>query len=384
MVLFRPSETDRPKPFGFNKDKISKLMDKMNLDILIVNAPENVFYLSGLSVRHHAKNPILFALKNQYPSIVLVYKDGSEALVIWDIYDRNLTWIENTKGCLSPKDALRNLKNFIKKGITGAGTLGIESSMPFYQYQFLTQTFPELSFVIADDLLLDLQLQKSEEEIRRITESTRIAERAILALIEYTKPGISDIELIQFAKKVIIEEGAEGWDHFTMAIGTSDPEAPGTGIKVRDHELLRFDIGAFYQGYVSDVNRQLCIGPIPPEVRAAVEAIVQVQNACQKAMKPGIDPKVILNVAETTWREAGRKDAFIIMAHSLGLTTEEYHFFDPMTGGLPKKFESRNVLDLEAWTLLKGYGTVGNEDTYVVTETGCKRISTLDMKIFQK
>ncbi len=314
--------------------------------------------------------------------MVIIYPDGQESLILWDLYDRTLTWIEDCKGCLTPNDALRSLKRFLKKGNITAGKIGVESATPFYVIQFLKETFPQTNLINADELLLDMQLIKSEEEIRRIIESTRIAEQAILQLINATKPGISDIELIRLAKKTIIEEGAEGWDHFTLSIGNSDPEAPGTGVKVQKDQLMRYDIGAFYGGYVSDVCRYCYLGTPPAEVRDPIDAIIQVQNACQKAIKPGLEPKEILAIAEKTWQEAGRHDRFIIMAHSLGLRTEEYHFFDPMHGSLPRKFQAGNVLDLEAWTLIKDYGTVGNEDTYLITETGCKRISTLKMKIF--
>ncbi|NVM55918.1 MAG: aminopeptidase P family protein [Candidatus Helarchaeota archaeon] len=383
MVLFR-RDSERPKPIGYDQDKAANLMKQYKLDVLIVSSPENVFYASGLPVRHHAMNPILYALRNQYPSIGLIYSDGEESLIVWDIYDRQLTWIRDTKGCLTPKSALRSIKKFVKKRKITEGNIGVESSLPFYITSFLKETFPQATLVPADNLLLDMQLTKSEEEIRRITESTRIAEQAILKMIEATNPGISDIELIQLAKKTIIDEGAEGWDHFTMSIGESDPEAPGTGIKVQSNDLVRYDIGAFYKGYVSDVNRYCYLGEPPPEVKEPIEAIIQVQNACQKAIKPSADPKEIMALAEKTWRETGRQDVFIIIAHSLGLRTEEFHFFDPMHGSLERKFQKGNVLDLEAWTLIKNYGTVGNEDTYVVTETGCKRISTLDMKLFQK
>ncbi len=383
MVLYK-RDSERPKPIGYDREKAAELMQNYDLEVLIVSSPENVFYMSGLPVRHHAVNPILFALQNQYPSIVLVYNDGDESLVVWDLYDRNYSWVLDTKGCLTPKNALRSIKRFLKKRNISRGKIGIENSLPYYITSFLAETFPQSELIPADNLLLDMQLVKSEEEINRITQSTRIAERAINEMIDATKPGISDLELIKIAKKTIIDEGAEGWDHFTMSIGESDPEAPGTGIKVKANDLVRYDIGAFYKGYVSDVNRYCFLGHPPPEVREPVEAIIQVQNACQKAIKPGADPKEILVLAEKTWREAGRQDSFIIIAHSLGLQTEEYHFFYPMHGGLTRKFQKGNVLDLEAWTLIKNYGTVGNEDTYVVTETGCKRISTLEMKIFSK
>jgi Xaa-Pro aminopeptidase len=384
MMLYK-RESERPTPIGYDKGKAARLMKQYKLGALIISSPENVFYASGLPVRHHAINPILYALQNQYPSVVIVYPDGAESLIVWDLYNRNLTWIEETKGCLTPKDALRSIKRFLKNQKITDATIGVESSAPFYITQFIKETFPQANLVNADEVLLDMQLTKSAEEIRRITESTRIAEHAIIKMMDATKPGISDIELIQIAKKAIIDEGAEGWDHFTMSIGDSDPEAPGIGIKTQSNQLVRYDIGAFYQGYVSDVNRYCYLGDvIPSVVKDPVAAIIQVQKALEKAIKPGVDPKDMLALAEKTWRDAGRQDSFIIIAHSIGLRTEEYHFFDPMYGGQPRKFEQGNVLDLEAWTLVKDYGTVGNEDTYLVTENGCRRISTLDMKIFRK
>ncbi|MHA1277589.1 MAG: M24 family metallopeptidase [Candidatus Helarchaeota archaeon] len=382
MVLYS-RDSERPTPIGYNKDKASKLMKQYEFDTVVLGSPENVFYASGLPVRHQAINPILYALRNQYPAIAIIYADGSESLIMWDIYNRNLTWIEETKGCLTPKSALRALKRFLKKRKLTDINLGVESTLPFYIVHFLEETFPQISFKLADEFLLDMQLVKSAEEIRRITESTRIAEVAISKMIEATKPGITDLELIQLGKKAMLEENAEGFDHFTFAIGESDPEAPGTGIRVERDQLVRYDLGAYYQGYVSDVNRYCYIGdPIPSVVQDPVEAIIQVQNALEKAIRPGADPREILALAEQTWRETGRQDSFIIIAHSIGLRTEEFHFFDPMHGSLERPFEQGNVLDLEAWTLIKDYGTVGNEDTYVVTESGCKRISNLEMKIF--
>ncbi|NVM03398.1 MAG: aminopeptidase P family protein [Candidatus Helarchaeota archaeon] len=383
MQLTRRDETVRPKPIGYDKKRAAELMEEYNFDILIITSPANVFYASGLPVRHQAMNPILFALENQYPTIALIYRDGEESLIVWEIYDKKLSWIKNAKGCLTPKDALRGLKTFLKKNI-GEGRIGVESTFPFYIHEFITKKFPQVKINNADDLLLDMQLIKTEEEIRRITESTRIAEKALLNMIEAIKPGITDIELIKIAKRTVIDEGAEGWDHFTMSIGDSDPEAPGIGLKVQQNQVLRLDVGAMYQGYVSDVNRMAYLGEIPSDLNNAINAIIQVQNACQKAIKPGADPKEILSLAEKTWRDAGRQDQFIIIAHSLGLKTEEYHFFDPMRGGLKRKFEEGNVLNMEAWTLLKGYGTIGNEDQYIVTKSGCERISTLEMKIFKR
>ncbi|MHA1323940.1 MAG: aminopeptidase P family N-terminal domain-containing protein [Candidatus Helarchaeota archaeon] len=204
MVLYR-RDTVRPMPIGYNQMRVRELMEHYDFDAILLSSPENVFYASGLPVRHHAINPILYALRNQYPSIVLIYADGRESLILWDIYDRNLTWISDVKGCLTIKDALRALKRFIKKQKLATGVIGVDGAFPFYITHFLHENFPNLILQSAAELLLDLQLIKSEEEIRRISESTRIAETAILEMIEATEPGITDIELIKIGKKAIIE-----------------------------------------------------------------------------------------------------------------------------------------------------------------------------------
>ncbi|MEX2724639.1 MAG: hypothetical protein Q6367_012175, partial [Candidatus Freyarchaeota archaeon] len=65
-----------------------------------------------------------------------------------------------------------------------------------------------------------------------------------------------------------------------------------------------------------------------------------------------------------------------------GLQTEEFHWLDVLKGASDRKFVKNAVLDIEAWNLHSKVGLIGNEDTYLVTDSGCKRISKLDMKVF--
>ena len=362
-------------------------MKKNELDALVISTPENLFYASGLPVRQAAKNPILFALANQYPTIVVIDKEGEENLIVWDLFPRNLTWIENVKGISSIKRALKTMVSFIKNIGVENPTIGIERLMPFYQYEALKKAFPNarIDAKVGDEMLLDMRLSKSDEEIKLIKESTRIAEKTIETMIDKTEVGISDLDYIKLAKKVMIEEGADGFDHVTLSIGDSNPEAPGSGRKLKANELTRFDIGALYNGYSSDVSRHAIIGAAIPEVEAIVKAIVEVQNACEDSLKPGLMPKELYAIAQTKWKEIGRTDPLILTCHSIGIGTEEFHYFDPMTQKAAKRaFEKNNVMDIEAWAVVPKIGLVGNEDTYQVTDSSCKRISSLDMKVFVK
>ncbi len=56
-------EVKRMKPIGFNRKRMQEMLDKHNLDLMIVTTPVNVFYTSGMPTLHASPNPILFALE---------------------------------------------------------------------------------------------------------------------------------------------------------------------------------------------------------------------------------------------------------------------------------------------------------------------------------
>lgn len=217
------------EPIGYNKKKASKLMQSKGVDVLVASSPENVFYASGMPVRHVENNPILYVFGQPVPTIVAIKKDGEESLISWQLFTSTdkATWIKDVTGIVSVGAALESLASIVREsGMPDRGTIGIESKMPYYQYERLANEFPSAKFRMSDDIFLEMRLEKSEEEIRRMKESTRIAESAIEAMIDSVKEGVSDNELIKVAKAKIIEEGGWGVDHVTLGIGGSDPEYP--------------------------------------------------------------------------------------------------------------------------------------------------------------
>ncbi|MFX0008550.1 MAG: M24 family metallopeptidase, partial [Promethearchaeota archaeon] len=219
------------EPIGYNKKRASEILEKFGVDALIATTPVNVFYTTGIPTLHVAPNPILFVLYNQYPSFSIITNDGEVCLLIWGLYDsiEKFSWVKDYERVGSPKAGLKLLEEKLESFGLRTGKIGLETLMPRYQSEFLRRIFPNAAFVDGDNMFLEMRLIKSEEEINRIKNSTQIAEKAILNCIESLKEGITDIELLKIARRSIVNEGAEGWDHLTMNIGDSDPEAPGVG-----------------------------------------------------------------------------------------------------------------------------------------------------------
>ncbi|MFX1304229.1 MAG: M24 family metallopeptidase [Promethearchaeota archaeon] len=370
------------EPIGYNKKRASQILEKNNIDALIATTPVNVFYTTGIPTLHVAPNPILFVLYNQYPSFSIITNDGEVFLLIWMLYDsvETFSWVKDYERIGSPQGALKILGEKIEELGLENKTLGIETLMPRYQSEFLRKKFSNASFVDGDNHFLEMRLIKSEEEIKRIKKSTEIAEKAILKCVEAVKEGITDYELLQIARSTIVGEGAEGWDHLTMNIGNSDPEAPGVGTVVRPSEMIRFDFGAVWKGYVSDVSREAILGEVPKKGAMAMENMIKVQEFCLENLKPGTNPKKLYDDTYKYFKQIGKGRCNII-GHSIGLETEETHIIGPghSFNGL---IEENMVLDVEAWQIVRGQGLVGIEDCYRITSSDCERLSNLEKEIF--
>ncbi|MFW9878961.1 MAG: M24 family metallopeptidase [Candidatus Thorarchaeota archaeon] len=370
------------EPIGYNKKRAIEILEKNNIDALIATRPVNVFYTTGIPTLHVAPNPILFVLYNQYPSFSIITNDGEVFLLIWMLYDsiETFSWVKDYERIGSPQGALKILCEKLEQLGLENKTLAIETLMPRYQSEFLRKKLPNASFVDGDNYFLEMRLIKSEEEIKRIKKSTQIAEKAIIKCIETVKEGTTDYELLQIARSTIVGEGAEGWDHLTMNIGNSDPEAPGVGTVVQPGELIRFDFGAVWKGYVSDVSREAILGEVPTKGAIVMENMIKVQEFCLENLKPGTDPKELYDNAYNYFKQTG-KGRCTIIGHSIGLETEEKHIFGPglSYGGL---IEENMVLDVEAWQIVRGQGLVGIEDCYRITDTGCESLSSLNKEIF--
>ncbi len=370
-------------PIGFNRERVAEILEKRNIDVLIASSPENIFYTSGLPTLPVAKNPILFVLRHQYPSLTLIRRDGEECLITWMVYQSAslLSWVKDVRGIGSPAMTMKYTLDVLSEWNLSDKIIGLETSMPRYQAEYLREKLPDATIVNGDEAFSEMRMVKSIEEIKRIKKSTQIAEKAILAMINITKEGISDEELLREARKTIIQEGAEGWDHLTLGIGASDPEAPGyVKASMTKEDLARFDVGAVWEGYKSDVSRHASINT--PIGEKEHDLMVQVQEFCVDQIKPGVFAAEVAQATKKFHKTLDKNLTCFVTGHSIGLQTEEFQFFSPMDRKGKGLFEENMVLDVEVWTTFKNFGLLGIEDTFQVLKGGCKQISSLEKKIF--
>ncbi len=373
------------EPIGYNSKRAREILDQMGIDVLVASSDVNVFYTTGLPTTKGAPNPILMVLKNQFPNLSLVRRDGELSLIYWMLFSsmNKFSWVKDVAGILSPQQALNTLEEKLGEWNLGNKTIALESQMPRYQSEFLRAKFPQAKFVEADEALLRMRLVKSQEEIQRITKSSEITESAIQAMIDAAHEGITDYELLQVARRAIVDAGAEAWDHLTMGIGASDPEAPGVGTVMHKGDITRFDVGTSWKGYISDISRHMVLGAAPEGADEVVDRLMKTQEYCISQVKPGVKPADVAKAGMEFHKTLKKVIKPIITCHSVGLECEETQLFS-LVKTYPRPFEENMVMDIEIWQPFKNFGLLGVEDTFRVTKDGCVRINKLDKRIVVK
>ena len=136
---------------------------------------------------------------------------------------------------------------------------------------------------------------KSKREILIIQEAAEILKAIFKKVQPEIKPGITTDELDAMAEKIIRERGGEpafkGYRGFPKTACISVNEEVVHGIpgkrKLKEGDLVSFDIGARVSGYYADAARTWPVGTAAPEKIRLMDTARESMEAGLKAYKPG-------------------------------------------------------------------------------------------------
>ncbi|MDR2070649.1 MAG: M24 family metallopeptidase [Treponema sp.] len=375
-------EVQKVEPIGYNSKKAAEVMAQYDLDLLVAASPVNVYYLSGMPVLHSSANPILLALNNQYPNLALIRREGEGTVIHWNVFKsvERFSWFHDVVGIESQADVGRAIRSKIRAWGLAGKRVGLESTAPKFLVDALTED-GGMTVVTADLAFLDLRLVKTPLEIEYLQKAADITEAALKDTIAAVREGVTDLELLKTGRDALLKHGADDWDHLTMTIGDSDPEAPGTGRAVKRGEIVRLDFGGIYQGYVADINQEVVVGEAPPEADKLIQGLLDFQHYFEERIKPGVNMKALSDEALAWYKKAVPNGIAFSIGHSIGLQCEDQHIFGAF-GQLDRPFEENMVFEIEAWEPYNG-ALIGVEDCYVVTKTGCRKMTTMPKHIIR-
>lgn len=253
---------------------------------------------------------------------------------------------------------------------------------------------PQLSALITFQELVsiygwveDMRFVKSPAEIELIKESCRWANLAHQLLQDYSRAGMSEIEVSTRAttEAALIMADALGPDYkphgtpanafFRGQVGTMSayPHAFAQNIIMKRGDNLVTAALADVWGYKSELERTMFVEEVSPEQEKYFHFMKQAQEIAFQAIKPDIpaskvDEEVQRFIRENNLREYCPHHT----GHAIGLLGHEAPFFDL---GDHTILKPGMVFTVEPGIFVKGLGGFRHSDTVLVTDTGMELLT---------
>ena len=368
------------KPVGLDRARMRTLMHERKLDGILISSPENVFYTTGYPCFPGSGNPIIHAIRNMIPYFVYAGNDGEIILLCWGPAGMGIDYgADDVRMSFTSQMAVDDLGALMEEKFKVGCKVGVESTFPYYAFRLLNERASPAEVQIVDDLFYQLRSIKSQAEIDLIRRSTQIVDRSVMELVQDLQPGIGRLEVIQIAKQRLLQNGADGIDHVTIAFGMANPEVAMDEPLEKD-QVVTLDLGAVYRGYVSDNRRLVFTGTVPEGLKGLHKKLCWVVAEMGKALVPGKTFAEVHAYAYELFAKAGLDPMFMHVGHSLGLQVEESWILpDDQTPIQPGM-----VLNIELYSPSEEGVMIGDEETFVIASSGPEQISTLPVDIIEK
>jgi len=328
----------------------------LELDGLVVTAPENIRYLSGFSgslaylvIGHNAAEILgdsryWLQMEAEAPSFALVRSGASQGL--WPLLAQRVKALDLRRA-------------------------GFESQhLTVDQHQRLSAALPaEIRLTPTAGVVEALRILKSADEVELLRTVAQIAGRAFDRVRRAIRPGLRERDVAFLLEQTFRELGADG-PAFDTIVAAGErgalPHGRASDRVLERGDMVVIDFGASAGGYHSDTTRTVVVGEPTPEQRQAIDAVRLAQTESMALMKPGVPADEVDRRARESL--AGDANAFQHgLGHGIGLAVHERPFLSPSD---QTPLQAGMVITNEPGIYRPGWGGVRLEEMVLVTDKG--------------
>lgn len=343
-------------------------LDTMGIDALIVTNPINRKYITGFTGT---------------AGIAIISKKG--LIFVTDFrYIEQATEQAQEFSVVEHKQAIEIEVNNQLKALH-AKKIGFEKDHVTYaSYERYKQYFSSVELIPVSNVIEQLRLIKSSDEIKILKQAGEIADAAFEHILSYIKPGVREIEIANELEFFMRQKGATS-SSFDIIVASGHRSALPHGVasnkKIQSGELVTMDYGAIYNGYCSDITRTVAVGDISDQLKDIYQTVLTAQMKGVENIKPDITGKEADAFTRDYIGEKGYGEYFgHSTGHGLGL---EVHEEPRLSTNSDVILKPGMVVTVEPGIYIPNVGGCRIEDDIVITETGNKRLTFSNKDLIQ-
>lgn len=302
--------------------RLESIIEKNNVDGYLMGAHFDLKYLSGIDV-----------FPDERFKGLLVLKDGKRIFISPELYyeDFKNTLGEDVEMYVwgdgeGVNSTFKKIKN--KYGLEGL-TIAIDDRIRGIDLLDMTEII-KANFVHKPNISKDLRIIKDSSEIKHLQDAATIADRAYEEILKFIKPGLTEKEISDKLKKLLIELGGEALSFEPIVASgpnSSMPHYSGNARIIEDQDLIILDFGCVYKGYCSDMSRTVFVGKPTQKQRKIYEIVLKANSDAEAAAKEGATAEEIDKIARDVIKNAGYGQYFINRTgHGIGVEVHEHPF----------------------------------------------------------
>lgn len=386
-----------------NESRLQQRLSEAKLDAVVATAPENVTYMSGFWalpqwIRRGPQTYVVWPATDRGSPEVIT---GTSTL---DLFADQDVWVEKVRrygefhaevgldvasdtvghkhrqlrGLPAHSDAVAALVCALQEAGLGHGRIGIDEAGLLPEHlQLLAARLPDATWVPAAALLREVRAVKTGDEINRLRQVARIAERSIEAALAVAREGATERDL---ARAFHVQTVVDGAFPVLGCIGFGERSAlmnvQPSDRTLKAGEIIRFDVGGRFHHYRADVARIATLGEPPAEARRLQHALLRgVQHACE-VIRPGMRAadlfQSVMGVVQNEGLPHYKRDH---VGHGIGL---DGYDAPTLSAGSGEVLEEGMVLCVETPYYEIGRWGLQVEDMLVIRHDGVERLMATD------
>jgi Xaa-Pro aminopeptidase len=217
---------------------------------------------------------------------------------------------------------------------------------------------------------------KDPEEIALIEKAVAISDAAYEYVESNIEAGMTELQVAWELEKCLHDNGSQGLPfEIIVASGPNSafPHAKPTERVINPGEPIVIDMGARFNGYVSDLSRTICIGDADDIFRKVYGTVLDAQLTAMSIINEDTTGQDADRAARAVIEREGYGEAFgHALGHGVGLAAHELPRLgsgssEPLRGGM--------VFTVEPGIYLSGWGGVRIEDTVTMENGKARAIS---------